>query len=166
MRVSLDQMSDDSKVWIYTANRRISKEEQEQFTPMLDQFAAQWTAHKLNVKATVFFEGDYLLVLMADESLNPVSGCSIDSSVHFVQELGNKMNIDFFNRHIVLVKDNEQLGFYGTEQLSELSGKDDCYVLNSLVNTKKSFIDSLYIPFQQSLWSRVNLIKSDFTLKL
>jgi hypothetical protein len=166
MRVNLDQMSDESKVWIYTANREITKDEQEQFTPMLEHFAEQWTAHKLNVKASVFFENDYLLVLMADESLNPVSGCSIDSSVHFVQELGNKMNIDFFNRQILLVEDNEELSLYNTEHLSELAEKDNCKVLNSFVNNKKSYNNSLFIPFLQSPWSRINFIKSDFTLKL
>jgi hypothetical protein len=46
-------------------------------------------------------------VLCANEDFVSASGCSIDSSVHFVKSLGNELHVDFFNRMNVLIFEGE-----------------------------------------------------------
>jgi hypothetical protein len=41
--------------------------------------------------------------LAVDESIEPISGCSIDSSVHFLKTIESHLEVDFFNRLNVLI---------------------------------------------------------------
>src|SRR5688572_5416723 len=103
--------SKDSRVWIYQASRLLSLSEALEAEELINKFCAEWQSHGADVSAygTLFF-GQFL-VLMADETRAGVSGCSTDSSVRFVKELGQKLNLDFFDRTNLafVVKDKIQL---------------------------------------------------------
>ena len=43
------------------------------------------------------------LIFSVDESIESASGCSIDSSVRLMKQLGSELQVDFFNRSFVLV---------------------------------------------------------------
>jgi hypothetical protein len=43
------------------------------------------------------------VIIAADEDRLAASGCSIDSSVRFIKQLGQEFNLDFFNRLMVYV---------------------------------------------------------------
>ena len=78
---------------------------------LINKFCGEWQSHGDEVKAygNLFF-GQFL-VLMADESHTTVGGCSTDSSVRFVKELGNQLKVDFFDRNNLafFIKDKVQL---------------------------------------------------------
>lgn len=107
MESLLNQIEDHSRVWIYQADRPLTEKEVAEIQASGNDFIDTWAAHgkKLNAGALVLHR--YFVVLFADESQVIASGCSIDSSVQWVRETGNKYGIDFFNRlNIVYV--NEQ----------------------------------------------------------
>ena len=90
--------SPDSRVWIYQCNRLFSLSEAIEIENEISGFCEGWNSHGADVTSygNLFF-GQFL-VLMADESKTGVSGCSTDSSVRFVKQLGEKYGVDFFNR--------------------------------------------------------------------
>ena len=47
------------------------------------------------------------------------SGCSIDSSVRFIKELGKELQVDFFNRLSVLIEKEGELKRIHFNQLDE-----------------------------------------------
>ena len=98
MLTPFDNMSDASRLWIYQANRNISGQEQKDIMIATEQFLRQWAAHGSDLMASATIKHDRFLIIATDESFNMASGCSIDSSVHFVQGLGQQFNIDFFVR--------------------------------------------------------------------
>ena len=61
-----------------------------------------WSAHnkKLQCDGVVLFA--QYVVLVVNEGFEKASGCSIDSSTHFMKKAGAALNIDFFNRFYVL----------------------------------------------------------------
>jgi hypothetical protein len=80
--------SDNSRVWIYQSDRPFNNSETFGIGKALNDFVANWKSHGVPVKgyANIFF--DQFIILMADEEATGVSGCSIDSSVHVIQEIG------------------------------------------------------------------------------
>jgi hypothetical protein len=91
---------------------------------------------------------------MADETGAVVSGCSTDSSVRFVKQLGEQFAVDFFNRTNLafLVKEKiqilpvNQLGY--AMQNSFING--DTLYFNNLVQTKKEFEEKWIVPVKDS----------------
>src|SRR5690349_16521997 len=86
----------DSRVWVYQSNRLFTLSEALEIEEQLNKFSAEWRSHgaKVNAYANLFF-GQFV-VLMADETEAGVSGCSTDSSVRFIKDLGDQFKVDFF----------------------------------------------------------------------
>lgn len=97
--------SSEAKVWIYQADRAIAPNLMEEMKTKLAQFVDEWSAHGTKLKASGAFLDAYRLVLCADRDVE-ASGCSIDTSVRFIKELGNTYQINFFNRLQILVEKN------------------------------------------------------------
>ncbi len=98
MLANFDNISDQARVWIYQADRPIDTEEKNVIIKETEAFLSQWAAHGSALQAAGDLLFDHFLVICIDESFQMASGCSIDSSVRFVQELGQKLSIDFFKR--------------------------------------------------------------------
>ena len=98
MTANFDSINDHAKIWIYQADRLINTEEKTVIREQLDVFLGQWAAHGSALQAAGDVLYDHFLIICVDESVQIPGGCSIDSSVRFVQELGQRMNLDFFQR--------------------------------------------------------------------
>lgn len=93
---------DASRVWLYLADRPLEKKEEDWLNAELEMFLKSWVAHnnKLSCDGTILYS--QYIVLVVDEASVKASGCSIDSSTHFMKKAGVALNIDFFNRLYVL----------------------------------------------------------------
>lgn len=98
MLTNFEQMADNARIWIYQADRPLDKEERQEAMLQTQQFLAQWAAHGSDLRASATIKYDHFLIICIDESFQMASGCSIDSSVHFVQSLGQQLGINFFER--------------------------------------------------------------------
>jgi hypothetical protein len=104
----LANFSPRSKVWIYYSGKPFAPNEhviQEQIT----FFTQDWTSHGSKVTADGFVLSNHIIMLVADTSLGEVSGCSTDSSVRFMTNLGKEYELDFFDRNLVLVLINDSI---------------------------------------------------------
>jgi hypothetical protein len=146
-----------SRVWIYTANRALTEPESAKVQQALDVFVRQWTAHNqaLTAKAEVF--NNQLIILMVDETGAGASGCSIDKSVHFLEQLGAELGVDFFERMRFAWVENGALrwadrhSFAGEVTAGRIGA--DTPVLNTLVQSKHALETQWLVPFAQS-WHR------------
>ena len=98
MTFDFDTLSKNSRIWIYQANRKLTSGEQEKCLKRADDFLKEWAAHGNALKASAEIKNDFFLVIGTDESFNMASGCSIDTQVRFIQELGVSLGVDFFQR--------------------------------------------------------------------
>src|SRR5258705_4331763 len=91
-------MPPDSRVWVYQCSRKLSDAEINLLQQKASGFISTWTAHDNKLKT--FFELRYeiFFILMVDEKQAIASGCSIDKSVHFVQQLEKDFGVSFTNR--------------------------------------------------------------------
>ncbi len=125
-------LPDTSRVWIYTADRTIDQQEQELIQAKLDAFIPEWTAHGAKISGDAGVIENYFVVLVVDESKAGASGCSIDTSTRFIKDLGSQLNVDFFDRLYMIVKEN---GENKRMHISELSNHPDAEVFNPMVST-------------------------------
>ena len=99
------ELPDSSRIWLHLANRKLVASEEQFLKEELTLFLDSWSAHgkRLQCNATLLFS--QYLIFSVDENIESASGCSIDSSVHFVKRMGSELGIDFFMRLEVLVID-------------------------------------------------------------
>jgi hypothetical protein len=95
---------------------------------------------------------------MSDEKKVTVSGCSTDSSVRFVKEIGEDFQVDFFNRSNLafFIKDKIQLLPLAQLQYAfenEFISGDTLY-FNNLVLSKKELEKIWIIPVKNSWLSK------------
>lgn len=99
-------LPDSSRVWIYQSQTLISKAVQKEIQVKLDDFVRQWAAHKVQLYGESTILENYFIVLAVDETMTIASGCSIDSSVHFIKELAKEYQLNLFDRLHVLIEEN------------------------------------------------------------
>jgi hypothetical protein len=103
--------SEDSSVWAYTADRFLTEKEIQKAKHLLADFLVNWKAHGKSLVCDGIFLYNSLLILVVDENSVQATGCSIDSSVHFVKSLEKELNVSFFNRLQLLAKKGDELKF-------------------------------------------------------
>ncbi|GGC03758.1 hypothetical protein [Dyadobacter sediminis] len=106
MYIPFSDIDLQSRVWIYQADRTITNEEAGIITEMLKASLDEWKAHGKPLTASAKVFEHRFVVIAVDESDELPSGCSIDTSVHWLKEIGQRMNIDFFDRSLAYFDDN------------------------------------------------------------
>lgn len=149
-----DNFSPDSRVWVYQSSRLFTLSEALEIEALLNKFSSEWRSHGDEVFAYCNLFFGQFVILMADETHAGVSGCSTDSSVRFIKQLGEQFHVDFFNRTNLafFVKDKIQL-----LPMNQLNYALDNYFINAdtlyfnnLVQTKKELENNWIIPVKNS----------------
>ncbi len=98
----------NSRVWIYQSDRPLASDEVKRINQLIRDFTRSWTAHNQALKADgrIFF--NRFLVLAVDNSVAEASGCSIDKSTHFLQEIERAYGIHLFDRLKMAYVKNEE----------------------------------------------------------
>ena len=151
-------LPNNSRVWIYQSDREFREKEVEFISKKTEDFINQWTRHGDNLKGSFTIKYNQFLVLSVDESFNNVSGCSIDSSVRFIQELEKELKLDLMNKMNVSFKNNNTINIAKLSDFQKYAkdGKinQETIVFNNMVNTKEDFEKNWEVPAKQSWHKR------------
>ncbi len=156
MVLDLIALEDTSRVWLYQADRELSYDELDFIREKLFYFLRQWTSH--NMELCVYgnvFHRRFIGLFVDDSKATGPSGCSIDKSVHFVRELGQALNVDFFNRLLfAYFEEDEQIKVVSKEEFEGLytsnTINEDTLVFDNLVKTKGEFLTSWIRPIKET----------------
>lgn len=107
MSVTLNELPDNARVWIYGADRSLSPEEREQIAAELRAFVDRWTAHGAELRAGAELVEDRFAVVAVDEASAPASGCSIDAMVHRIAELERELDCSLLDGTRVFYRTDE-----------------------------------------------------------
>lgn len=152
--------SPESRVWVYTSNRPLTAQESLFAQKNLDAFCQQWTAHNQALLAKAEVLENQFIILMVDESQAGASGCSIDKSVHFLEQLGQEIGADFFERMRFAWVDAQGAIHFANRpefvaQVREGKIDADTLVADTLVQTKAQLGVSWLVPFGKSWHKRL-----------
>lgn len=150
--------ADSSRVWIYQSTRLFSIAEALAIEERIDRFTAQWQSHGQPVKGKGFLFFGQFIILLADESMALVSGCSTDSSVALIKEIEKEFSTPLLDR--------TQLAFVVNNKIERLplslidyaiaNGfiKEDTLYFNNTVATKAALEKNWIIPVSKSWLSK------------
>lgn len=154
MNTPASHLSPQSRVWVYQTNRELTDTEITEIQKALDAFTRQWVSHNRQLKADSKIYHRRFIVLMVDETQAGASGCSIDASVHFLQGLQQKYQLDLFDRLQFAFREGEQIQVLGKDAFQEWyrSGRisDKTVVFNNLVKTLEELEKNWQIPLKDS----------------
>ena len=146
--------SENSRVWVYQADRQLTDNEALQIKVLLDNFTTGWTAHNNQLKAKAEIRYNRFLILIVDEGQAGASGCSIDKSVHFMQQIEAQFGINLFDRFNLAYRDGSEVVSAPRNRFEELikEGKinNDTIVFNNLVQNLIELNTKWEVPFKDS----------------
>ena len=143
-----------SRVWIYQSDRKFSDREQTEINEKLNVFASQWKSHGDQVQGFGKLLYGMFIILMADETVAGVSGCSTDSSVKLIKEIEQAYQVNLFDRQSLCFVVNHELTTIPLShfEASIQNEKLTSYTLyfNNLVLTKQELLSNWVIPVKDS----------------
>lgn len=158
MLVDFNTLPEESRVWIYQANRSFTEEEIKEITSKLDVFIENWTAHGSDLQAGYIIKYKRFIVLALNQSLNKATGCSIDASVHFIQQLEKDYNVDLMDKMNVSYKQGEFIAHKTLSDFKKMAKEKavskNTIVFNNLVTNIAEFNENWEVPASESWHSR------------
>ena len=132
MLVSFDKLPETSRIWIYQSNRKLSEAEEKEISSAMDAFIQEWTAHGQSLQASYEIRYNRFIVIALDQSHAAASGCSIDASVHFIQALEKRYNIDLLDKMNVAFRQGEYITYKSLTDFKKMA-KDKAISLETIV---------------------------------
>lgn len=158
MLVPFKNLPGSSRVWIYQASRSFSEQELQEITGKLEKFIQQWTAHGADLNASFEIRYNRFIVLALDQEMNAATGCSIDASVNFIQQLEKEYNVDLLDKMNVSYKQGDFVAYKSLTDFRKMA-KDRAVspktiVFNNLVNNKAEYLEDWEVPASESWHKR------------
>ena len=158
MLVDFKTLPDESRVWIYQSNRSFTDNEISEIETKLDAFIENWTAHGSDLKSGYTIVYKRFIVIALDQNLNMASGCSIDASVHFIQQLEKEYKVDLLDKMNVSYKQGDYIAHKSLMDFKKMAKEKavskNTIVFNNLVNNIAEFKENWEVPASESWHSR------------
>lgn len=158
MYIPFENLPDESKIWIYQSNRKFSDDEMAEIESDLKAFVEGWAAHGTGLEASYQLRYNRFIILAVNQEVQSATGCSIDSSVQFIQELEKKYNVDLLDKMNVTFKLGEHIAHKPLVEFKKMAKEKavsaNTIVFNNLVNTVGEWHEYWEVPAHESWHSR------------
>ena len=158
MLVDFNTLPATSRVWIYQSNRSFSDTELEEIKSKLYIFIESWTAHGSDLKAGYDIRYKRFIILALDQEVNKATGCSIDASVTFIQQLEKLYNVDLLDKMNVSYKQGEFVAHKTLTDFRKMAKQKavskNTIVFNNLVTNIEELNESWEVPASESWHNR------------
>ncbi len=158
MYIPFEDLPDESKVWIYQSNRKFSDDEILEIERDLKSFVESWNAHGTSLEASFETRYSRFIILAVNQEVQSASGCSIDSSVAFIQQLEKKYSVELLDKMNVTFKNGEHIAHKPLNEFKKMAKEKavsgNTIVFNNLVNTLGEYVEYWEVPANESWHSR------------
>lgn len=158
MLVDFNTLPDESRVWIYQASRSFTDQEIKEIESRLREFIKNWTAHGGDLESGYCIKYKRFIIIGLNQNLNRATGCSIDASVHFIQQLEKDFSVDLLDKMNVSYKQGEFVAYKSLTDFKQMA-KDkavskNTIVFNNLVTSMAEFKENWEVPAGESWHNR------------
>tara|TARA_B100001287_G_scaffold276139_1_gene285942 strand:+ start:5808 stop:6272 length:465 start_codon:yes stop_codon:yes gene_type:complete len=109
MLVEFSKISDKSKVWIYSSEKKLNINQLAYIENKISNHLVNWQSHKKNIQAALDIVEDRFIIIAVDETKVSASGCSIDSLQRLIQDIELHLSISLLNRLNVYCVINDEI---------------------------------------------------------
>ena len=124
-RVEFEQLPSDARVWIFSAERALTQDEQTRLLQEVDGFLAEWGAHDMPLTAGRDIRYDRFLFVAVDQSRIGPSGCSVDALVRQMKALQQEIGVELVNHAPVLFRRGDQIARVARDEFAELAAQGE-----------------------------------------
>lgn len=158
MLVDFNILPEESRIWIYQANRSFTDTEIDEIESKLQTFLTNWSAHGSDLQAGYLIKYKRFIVIALNQNLQAATGCSIDASVQFIQQLEKDYSVDLMDKMNVSYKQGDFIAYKNLKDFRQMA-KDkavskNTIVYNNLVTTIAEFNDNWEVPASDSWHGR------------
>ena len=158
MLVSFDKLPLNSRVWVYSSNRKFIQKEIISVRKDLENFLSNWTSHNQNLETGFELRYDRFIIIAVNQEINNASGCSIDNCVRFIKKLENKYEVDLLDKMNVIYKQDKHLYHKKLNEFISMYKNNlvslNTVVFNNLVNTVGEYKLKWEVPVKESWHNR------------
>lgn len=158
MLVDFNSLPEHSRVWIYQCNRSFNSIEAESIESKLIDFISTWEAHGKPLSASYDFPYNRFVILALDQSINEASGCSIDTSVRFIQSLEKEYDVNLMDKMNVSFKQGEFVAYKSLTEFRKMvkqkAVSKNTIVFNNLVTNIHEYKANWEVPAKDSWHNR------------
>jgi hypothetical protein len=154
MYLEFTQLPPHSRIWIYQSDRKLSVEEVNEVSALMQSFCEQWEAHGQPLHTSFKIELNQFLIVAVDEGFNNASGCSIDGSVRILKRLQADRGINFLDASKIAFLINGEVHLHARLELKELFSSRklgaSSITFHNLVSSKLDLGSQWKIPVEKS----------------
>jgi len=158
MYVPFENLPEESRIWIYQSNRKFSDAEISEIEADLQAFLNEWYAHGTSLEASYQIRYNRFIIIAVNQEIQAATGCSIDSSVAFIQGLEKKYNVDLLDKMNVTFKLGEHIAHKPLidfkKMVKDKAVTEKTIVFNNLINNIQEYNESWEVPANESWHSR------------
>ena len=158
MFIPFEDLPEDSRVWIYQSNRKFSDVELAEIESELILFVEKWAAHGNELEASYLLKYNRFIILAVNQEIQQVTGCAIDSSVSFIQNLEQKYQVELLDKMNVTFRNGEYIAHKSLLDFKKMAKEKavtaNTIVFNNLVNNIEEFNENWEVPAGDSWHSR------------
>ena len=142
MSSMFNDLSEDSRIWIYQSNKELNNDQVSEISSELNEFLKTWNTHGKPISCSYQVKYNRFIIIAAENTLE-ISGCSIDSSVAFIQSLEAKYSIVLLDKMDVAYRNNKTIDIISLKDFKQMvknkSITSTTVVFNNLVSNISEF---------------------------
>ena len=158
MLIPFENLPLDSKIWIYQSNRKFSDAEFAEIENDVKSFIENWESHSVSLESSYLLKYNRFIILAVNQEVQAATGCSIDKSVQFIQNLEQKYKVDLLDKMNVTFKNGEHIAHKSLMDFKKMAKEkavtENTIVFNNLVNTIDELNESWEVPAMDTWHSR------------
>ena len=158
MYIPFENLPQESKIWIYQSNRKFSDAEFAAIEIDLKLFLESWEAHGTVLESSFELRYNRFIILAVNQEMQTATGCSIDKSVQFIQNLEKKYDVELLDKMNVTFKLGDHLAHKTLMDFKKMAKDkavtENTIVFNNLINTIEEYKDSWEVAAMDSWHSR------------
>ena len=154
MFVEFQDLSDNSRIWVYASETIIPKDIQSIVGSKLTNFLNEWYHHGKPLTSSFNFLHNRFLVIGLDETINPTGGCSMDVLQNLILELDNLYKFNFYERMNVFIKLDNKITCVHSNQLSSYDNVSKETLFFNLNISNKKDLNTWIIPIKNGWCNR------------
>jgi len=157
MLVPFNTLPPKSRIWIYQSNSAFTDVEISNISKIIEPFLENWQRHGNNLKASYRIIYNQFIVIAVDEN-NEVSGCSIDASMHIMQQIEQQFKVDLTDKLQVAFKNGDNINTVSLADFKKYVTLDkitsETIVFNNMVDSIEGLQNNWEVPANKSWHNR------------
>jgi chemotaxis regulatin CheY-phosphate phosphatase CheZ len=125
---------------------------------LIEDFLNNWKSHGVSLNSGFEIKYNRFIVIAQDQNTQSVTGCSIDSMVHFIQKLEKQYNISLLDKLNVSYKQGDYIAYKSLKDFKKMvkdgAVSKNTIVFNNLVQTKLEYTNYWEVPAFESWHAR------------